>query len=184
MFLITLNVHRPRHQLQLADMKRVRLSAGEIVTRAAGASGVPPDLIEQLFRGTPRDFPVIVAETLPLWAHRFGMTGITLFGRVHLRNTVRNLPPAELIALVRHEAEHVRQQRERPVLFYPLYALFWLLFFLNPFPGARLKTLRGKHGRGQGAYRAIPYEGRAYEAGDRALTALRGITQHYSQDFF
>lgn len=164
-------------------MKRVRLSAGEILAKAPGAE-VPSDLIERLFRGTPRDFPVICAETLPLRAHRFGMTGITLFGRVYLRNTVRNLPPAELIALLRHEAEHVRQQRESPVLFYPLYALFWLLFFLHPFPGARLKTLRKKHGRGQGAYRAIPYEEKAYEAGDRALTALRAITQHYSQDFF
>lgn len=145
---------------------------------------VPLQQIEQLFRGTPLDFPVIFGPHLPLGAHRFGMVGITLFGRVYLRSTVRHLPPVELLSLLRHEAEHVRQQKERTLLFYPRYALSWLLSFLNPVPSERLQALRATHGRAHGAYRAIPYEEEAYGVGDRMRTALQAITQHYSQDFF
>lgn len=160
------------------------IRARDLLEDIAQALTIPHEQVERLFMGTPLDFPLAFAETLPLWAHRFGMVGITLWGTVHLRNIVRNLPPIELLALLRHEAEHVRQQEREPFLFYPRYAFSWLLSFLNPRPGKRLQSLRVRYGRGHAAYRAIPYEEEAYAAGDRMRTDLQAITQHYSQDFF
>lgn len=137
--------------------------------------------VAELFRGTPLDFPVAFTDRLPFGAHRFGMVGITLFGKVRFLNRVRDFSPVELLSLLRHEAEHVRQQRRNPVFFYPLYGLWWLAGFFNPWPDERLKRLRGQHGRSLAAYRAIPYEVDAYGVGDATRTLLRGLVR---RDFF
>ena len=101
------------------------LTAAALLQEAATAGEFDRNLIENIFRGVPLDFPVIFGRHLPLGADRFGMVGITLFRRVYLVERARSYSPEDLITLLRHEAEHVRQQRSDR-MFYLRYAWQWL----------------------------------------------------------
>lgn len=167
------------------------MSARDLLADAAARLGLDASLVAEIFDGAPLDFPVVVASHLPLLADRFGMVGITLAGRVWLLESVRDLPADALIALIRHEAEHVRQQRERPLLFFLRYGLGYIRGLLRngapvawrttspsaqgasaPSPGtAAPATLRSPsaligrvRSRAYLAYRSIGYEREAYRA--------------------
>lgn len=136
---------------------RHRLIARDLVASARASLGLHENVIDEIFDGAPLDFPVVFSLHLPLLADRFGMTGITLLGSVWFVESVRSLPAISLLSLLRHEAEHVRQQRERPVMFYPRYGLAFLRALVEP--------ARGRIGsRFLAAYRRIPYEEEAYRA--------------------
>ncbi len=158
-----------------------RISARELARTAAAqlapAFGLPPDaIVEQLFRHTPIDFPVVVDARLPFGVHRIGIAGITWRATVYLRSDCA-LPDADargLLILLRHEAEHVRQQRADR-LFYVRYVTGWLgrffaqLFRENPFTHGAVRAAWYR------AYRALPAEQAAYDAGDRAAELLARI---------
>ena len=152
-----------------------RIEAGDLITDIVSRSDLPIADVLALFQDAPLDFPVIFSSTLPLQAHRFGMVGITLRGSVWLLNRARELSPLRLLALIRHEAEHVQQQRKAMGFFYPRYGLSWLGNMLNPFPNEHLRAFRKEYGRSYAAYRAIPYEIEAYLAGDRYEEELRHL---------
>lgn len=151
---------------------RHTLTALDFLAPIAARLGLPREALDDVFDGCPSDFPVIVAEGLPFGVHRAGMSGITLAGRVYVRRAVAERASAETIVLIRHEAEHVRQQRAERVLFYPRYGISWLITFLativrqNPFARGALSRAWYR------AYRAIPAEREAYAAGDRARAIL------------
>jgi hypothetical protein len=149
------------------------LTALDVVTEAASRLNLDAAIVARIFDETPLDFPVHFRDRLPLFAHRLGMIGITLAARVWLLVSARQLPADALIALIRHEAEHVRQQRERPILFYPRYALGYLIGLLRPSSTGSLgdKSSEGRrhasrreHSRTHRAYRSIGYEREAYAA--------------------
>jgi hypothetical protein len=139
---------------------RHRLSARDVAADAAARLGLDPSVVAEIFDGAPLDFPIVFATRLPLFAHRLGMIGITIGARVWLLDAARRLPPESLLALVRHEAEHVRQQRERPLLFYPLYGLDYLRTLLSGRDRATDRSASMTHH----AYRTIGYERAAYAA--------------------
>lgn len=149
------------------------VAAGPLIDAAAREARVDAGTIDRIFEGTPRDFDVIFTDRLPFRVDRLGMTGITLFGRVYLRAAARSLTPESLLLLLRHEAEHVRQQRRRGLGFYPRYLLGWLGRF-----AAELASRRDSGGAIRAAwhraYRAIPAECDAYEAEARARSLLLG----------
>jgi hypothetical protein len=135
------------------------LRARALVGEALSALNLPESAIEGLFHPSTADFPVIFVRRLPLGASRFGMIGITLGRRVYLAETVRRYPPQKLIALLRHEAEHVLQQRSP--LFYPRYVGQWL--------AGAIRALFSRSGgsvrwRLYQAYRNIQAEEEAYGA--------------------
>jgi hypothetical protein len=130
---------------------------------AAARLGMTQDTVAEIFGGAPIDFPITFSHHLPLLADRFGMIGITLGARVWLLDRTRSFAPEAIIVLIRHEAEHVRQQRERPAGFYLEYGLGYL------------RGLIGAGGRSRDAYRGIRAEREAYAAGDRAR---RIIAEH------
>ena len=148
------------------------VTARDLLMRTAALAGVDAGLLDTIFEGAPLDFTVRFAPTLPFSVHRFGMAGITLFGRVHLLDRVREYPPAELIVLVRHEAEHVRQQRRRGPLFYPKYLWDWGREFLRRRSDTDDMASRRAMRRWWLAYMNIPDEREAYAAGGRARDLL------------
>lgn len=149
---------------------RYLVEAGTILTETAERLGVARSIVERIFQGTPLDFPVIIGPTLPFRAHRAGMAGITLLGRVYL---LRHAAQAdtELLVLLRHEAEHVRQQRASR-LFYARYAWAWLRAFARNVMLARSPRSAALRRAWYKAYRSIEAEREAYAAGDRARTLL------------
>jgi hypothetical protein len=140
-------------------------AAAALLEAWARELGVDRALVEAAFEHVPLDFPVHFRARLPLAAHRAGACGITLFGRVYLLHHICSWPPLDRLAILRHEAEHVRQQRADR-LFYLRYGADWLGRFLRP-EGAR--NLRS---RLRGAYRAIGAEREAYAAERRAREIL------------
>ncbi len=148
------------------------VTARDLLLETAAPAGLAPDLLDAIFEGAPLDFPVHFASSLPFSVHRFGMAGITLFGRVYLLAAVRAYPAARLIALLRHEAEHVRQQRAGGAWFYPKYLWDWGREFLRPQGGTDDMASRNRTARWHRAYANIPYEREAYAAGGRALDLL------------
>lgn len=148
------------------------VTARDLLLETAAVAGLAPDLLDEIFEGAPLDFPVHFAPSLPFSVHRFGMAGITLFARVHLLAAVRAYPAAQLIALLRHEAEHVRQQRAGGGWFYPKYLWDWGREFLRPQRRTDDVTGRSRTARWHRAYTNIPYEREAYAAGNRALDLL------------
>ncbi len=140
------------------------VAARELLQRAAAAIELPAATLETIFLGAPTDFRVIIGSRLPFRIERFGMAGITLFGTVYLHEAVLGYSPVDLIVLVRHEAEHIRQQRASAT-FYARYLIGWLQSFL---------LRRGSDSGGgvarrwHDAYMSIPAECEAYAAGDRA----------------
>ncbi len=182
-------------------------SAAELV--AAWGGELTPDgatsaeRIERAFDGVPLDFPVHISPTLPLMAHRAGAAGITLFGRVHLIGSVLEWSPTDRLLILRHEAEHVRQQRSQS-LFYPRYIGAWLGRMAREImaptgaprncsesrsPGGSESGSGGRSGSRSGsrwgwrrrlaeawrrAYLAIPAEVEAYAAERRARGILAG----------
>jgi hypothetical protein len=149
------------------------LTARELLIESFGALGLGQEEMSLLFADTPVDFPVIFSGWLPLFVHRFGMVGITLFGRVYLLDQARTYPIVELIAIVRHEAEHVRQQREAPFLFYIRYVGEWLVGLIGGKPGRDGSSARQPRDRWHRAYRAIAAEQEAYRAERGARQMLR-----------
>ena len=115
--------------------------------------GLSESVIGEFFTDVPLDFPIFFRRSLPFQANRFGMIGITLRGKVWLLKKAEAGTPIWLLSLIRHEAEHVRQQRLEPLLFYPRYVLYWLAYLLNPFPGTVLRNFRQQFGWLHGAYR-------------------------------
>ena len=113
-----------------------RLTASALLERLATDTGFSPALIAEIFHGVPVDFPVTISRHLPLGADRLGMAGITIGGHVYLVESVRRYPSEELIRLLRHEAEHVRQQRSDQ-LFYLRYGWQWLREMILSLPKLR-----------------------------------------------
>lgn len=142
-----------------------RIEARHLLREIALRGGIGSETLERIFEGTPVDFPVRFSSRLPLMAHRLGMIGITLFGTVHLLARTLDYPPGELLVLLRHEAEHVRQQRTRGLVFYPRYLYYWIRHFFGSLP-------HSPTGRWRRAYFDIPDEREAYAAGDRARRLL------------
>jgi hypothetical protein len=142
--------------------------ARDVVREAADRIGLDASIVDEIFASAPIDFPVRFARHLPLFADRFGMVGITLAARVWLLESTREYSPESLIALIRHEAEHVRQQREHPASFYPRYGLGYLARLI----ATRASAASGRSSRFRQAYRDIEFEREAYAAGARALAII------------
>ncbi len=140
------------------------VKAHTLLLETAARARLGNSILERIFEGVPLDFFIRFSPTLPFFVHRLGMSGITLFGRVHLLGPADRYEPIELIVLLRHEAEHVRQQRKRGSLFYPQYLWHWTREFLR---GNGPLT-----GRWHRAYMNIPDEREAYMAGRRARIIL------------
>lgn len=140
------------------------MMAEDLVRDIAGQIPLQYDIIRDLFTGLPLDFPIYFRVRLPLRAHRFRMLGITLLGRVYLLERMRELPATELLAIILHEAVHVRQQRASPALFYLRYSLSVVWSFLTIRPDEQLRDRRARSGRFHAAYRSVPYEEEAYRA--------------------
>jgi hypothetical protein len=136
------------------------VEASALVETLARLGGFSAALVDRIFEGVPRDFPVFFGPHLPLRADRFGMAGITIGGRVYLRDEVRDYSPGELLRLLRHEAEHVRQQRSDR-LFYLRYGWQWLLGMGRALPSVGRTGLASA---AQAAYLAIEAEREAYAA--------------------
>jgi hypothetical protein len=117
----------------------------------------------------PVDFPVTIARHLPLGADRLGMAGITILGHVYLSSTVERYPNSELIRLIRHEAEHVRQQRADR-LFYLRYAWQWIAHLTRSVPELRRRSLTDV---AHTAYMSIQAEREAYAVDDRTRELMR-----------
>ncbi len=152
-----------------------RVEARQLAVLVGTELGLTGSDLLRFFGDAPLDFPVTFSGRLPFLAHRFGMVGITLGGKVRLLEKSRNSSPPWFLSLLRHEAEHVRQQRKEPILFYPRYLLFWLAKLLHPFPSDDLRSLRRRYGLFYAAYRAIPYEIDAYREGDGLAERLKSI---------
>ena len=153
------------------NVKQVR--AETLVREIAGQLGYPEEEILSLFNGAPLDFPIFFTRRLPFLVHRFGMVGITLTARVWLLEHVIERDPVLLLALIRHEGEHVVQQRKSPLFFYPGYLFSWFKHLFSLSPSEELQSFRKRFGRSYAAYRAIPYEVEAYAAGDSLAERVR-----------
>lgn len=155
---------------------RRELRASLLVEEVLAGSFSPyPTLQERilgLFAGVPLDFPVIITDRLPFRLDRRRMIGVTIRGRVWILSSWLDRPALHLLALLRHEAEHVRQQRRSPLGFYPRYVGGWLCNLLRG-GSAEIETSRSLIGRMHHAYRGIPDERSAYLAGRRFLLSLR-----------
>lgn len=147
--------------------------AASLLEKAASAGGFDRNLLDEIFRGVPLDFPVIFGRHLPLAADRFGMAGITLFRRVYLLEKARSYAPEDLITLIRHEAEHVRQQRSDR-LFYLRYAGQWLgSIFRDIFLSLRQTRSPRFTTLAHTAYLSIQAEREAYNADSVTRRLLR-----------
>ncbi|MCB0712247.1 MAG: hypothetical protein KDD67_07955 [Ignavibacteriae bacterium] len=152
-----------------------RVKAYDLVVELGEQLGLSEEQVLSFFTDSPLDFPIYFASRLPFFVDRFGMVGITIRGKVWLLNKARNGHPIFLLSLVRHEAEHVAQQRREPILFYPRYFISWLGNFLIPFPSKKLRQFRKRFGHRHAAYRAISYEVEAYRVGDSLAERLRKV---------
>ncbi|MBC8146313.1 MAG: hypothetical protein H7X80_12070 [bacterium] len=137
---------------------RNRLNARDVVRDVAARNHLPQRVIDEIFVDAPLDFPVVFSRRLPLFADRFGMDGITLNASVWLLESVRSYPVTEFLSLLRHEAEHVRQQRERPAMFYLHYGLDFIKALAAPAADRMGSRFRA-------AYTGIGHEREAYAAG-------------------
>ena len=155
------------------------VEARALIARSGAALGLRESLIGRIFEGTPIDFPVIIAERLPFFVHRAGMIGITLFGRVYLHARAQAYSPSSLLLLLRHEAEHVAQQRRQGLLFYPRYLFAWLRLFIAEL-FAPSKSRRHAGSAWHRAYRLIPAELEAYGAEARARLLLEEFARRES----
>jgi hypothetical protein len=153
------------------------VDARAMIAEAGAAIGLSGDGIDRIFEGAPSDFRVIISTRLPFFVHLAGMVGITLFGRVYIRSHMRSLPPAALLLLLRHEAEHVAQQRREGALFYPRYLFGWLLGLARELlRDAKHRAKRGAQGGAwYRAYRNLPAEREAYDAEKRARIVLNTL---------
>lgn len=156
---------------------RRHLSAGEfleeiLTTRFRGDDRIGA-VVRELFDGVPLDFPIILTDRLPLDLQRRRMIGVTFGGKVWILSSYLDRPAVRLLTLLRHEAEHVEQQRRDPLLFYPRYGLSWLCNILGARPPQGATGLRaGGTARAHAAYRAIIDERKAYAAGNRFRSRL------------
>jgi hypothetical protein len=137
------------------------LTAQELLRDISARTGLSESLTHSIFADVPIDFPVVISAKLPFGVHRIGMTGITLFGRVWLHNSVQDFPPEDLLLLLRHEATHIRQQRAHPFGFYLRYALGWIAGVVAA-RNISLGTPSRRLSRWMRAYYAIPFEREAY----------------------
>jgi hypothetical protein len=151
---------------------RNALTADELIAEAARRIGLSPHATDALFEGVPRDFPVRIHRKLPMRADLLGMIGITLFGTVHILERALRYSPHDILSLLRHEAEHVRQQRRSGTLFYVRYIFDWVRLVVHPDPG---EPARGWRARIDGAYLGIGFEREAYAAEQRARELLGAI---------
>jgi len=126
------------------------VAARQVVLAAMEAAGLMDQHESHLFGDVDLDFNVYVADRLPFAAHRFGMAAITLCGAVYLCRSSLEFEATELLVLLRHEAEHVRQQRARPRSFYLRYVWDWLIDFV----GNLVQRRSGPADRHPGWYRA------------------------------
>lgn len=140
------------------------MTALELVRELSEDIPLQEDALMNLFADLPLDFPIHFRKRLPLMAHRFRMLGITLLGRVYLLEHMRQLPATDLLPIILHEAVHVRQQRNSPVLFYLRYSLSVVLGFVTIRPDEKLRRRRETSGRFHAAYRSALYEEEAYRA--------------------
>lgn len=154
-------------------MRNHRLTAEQLIQQIAERFPEQKDEVLQLFKETPLDFPVLFQARLPFFAHRFGMIGITLCGKLYLLERLQQFPAIQLLSILRHEAEHVQQQHAAPLTFYLRYCFSWLAGFLSPLPTDVLKNFRAKYSRAHAAYRAIPYEVEAYNAQNNVQKRLK-----------
>jgi len=146
--------------MAVADLK-----ASQLIEQWIASGVLSRSVAEAIFASVPTDFTLRIRPRLPLFAHRSGAVAITLCGDVTaLRPAWEGMPPTTQCALLRHEAEHVRQQRAAPLLFYLRYGLAWVWGFMTV-PG-------GRGTRGHRAYRSIPYEVDAYAAEAEAARRL------------
>lgn len=146
------------------------MTARDLVRQIARAWGRDPVLVERALADAPLDFPVAICDRLPLGVHRRGMSGITLRGRVYLHRSVMKRSAVSIIALLRHEAEHVRQQRLAPVSFYIRYVGEWFGALARLLVSPATDVPRWRR-----AYMMIGAEQEAYEAETQARTLLEEI---------
>lgn len=152
-----------------------RMTAAEIVGRIAEGFPKAAAAIRAEFDGVPGNAPVIFTKRLPLRADRFGMIGIVLFGTIYLLPRLRTYPPAEFLSILRHELEHVIQQRNHPATFYVRYLLQVILRYLQPASTDELRKLRARFGRAKAAYLTITFETEAYAVGEKTRAALQRL---------
>jgi hypothetical protein len=143
-----------------------------MIERAAAELGLDGATIDRIFEGAATDFDVIITPRLPFLVHRAGMAGITLGGRVYLHAGVRSYSPTALLLLLRHEAEHVAQQRREGLAFYARYAGAWLRGWARELLGRGGRAGEGRAGARHRAYMMIPAEREAYGAEARARALL------------
>ncbi len=111
---------------------RHTVKASALARETALEGGFDPEIVVRLLAEAGDDFPITLDDRLPFGINRLGMLGITLGRHVHLLHSSRRRDPYSLLLLIRHEAEHVRQQREMPITFYVRYVASWLWGFLGP----------------------------------------------------
>lgn len=155
---------------------RRELSASLLVEEILAGPFAPypslQDRVRRLFVGVPLDFPVIITDRLPFRLDRRRMIGVTFRGRVWILSSWLDRPALHLLSLLRHEAEHVGQQRRSPVGFYPRYVGGWLCNLMHG-GSAEIETSGSLSSRMRRAYRRIPDERSAYLAGRRFLLSLQ-----------
>lgn len=148
------------------------LNADELVAETARRIDLSPYAVEALFAGVPLDFPVRISGRLPFRVDLLGMVGITLFGRVHILQRAMWYSPHDILSLLRHEAEHVRQQRRTGARFYVRYISDWIRLVAHPDSTESTQGLRARMSR---AYLRIGFEREAYAAEQRTRELLRAI---------
>lgn len=143
------------------------LTARELLHRTALLWRRDPADVERLLSDVPMDFPVTIDDRLPFGVERHGMSGITLRGRVYIHQAVLEQSPLSILLLLRHEAEHVRQQRNSPYWFYVRYVGEWIVAVIRLLGSARNRVSRSRR-----AYLMISAEREAYGAEGRARAML------------
>lgn len=148
------------------------VTCDELICELSDLAGIESSTVVRSFDPAPTDFPVVVTERLPFGVQRLGMSGLTLRGRVYLHTSSFQHSPLSTLLLLRHEAEHVRQQRQTGPAFYLRYAVSWAAAFVFGH-GLRSKPEGEPRARWLRAYDAIPYEHQARAAEQRFFRALR-----------
>ncbi len=156
------------HDLTTRNLPPRNTTALDAARDAIRRASLPEDLLDTIFTGVPLDFPLLYRRRLPLRVDLLGMIGITLRGRVYLHERARSISPRAFLRLLRHESEHVRQQREER-LFYMRY----ITGFIRALLPLLFRSGAGSLGeRFHRAYLRIPAERAAYAADERALELL------------
>lgn len=133
------------------------------------------DFVVTLFDDLDRNFQIEFTDTLPLNAHKNGALAITIFRRIYLLHSVKKLNYLTQIALIRHEAEHILQQKNP--IFYLKYIYHWLKNFLLD------KNSVSFQERNYSAYRNIPYEVLAYKIEDETFLRLTNYSKEFLTEF-